>query len=274
MPAWGWVAIGAAAFVALVLWLRRGGVGGGPRADREHANDPLNEPEDEGFGRAADGVVVLRGNVWDDCEIDGLREPWSRFTAEPTEGLAGVPCGRHRVRTRTPNGEAVLDFTLHAGDVIVRRLDAQAARWTREEAEVETDVRARAEGGAKGAMAEALLSYKTAVGMARVAQGTVRAPDRAVEAALRELARQLDAAEAGHGAAAADEARKIGAALVGVPLTERQLATIWRSAADRAAAAATCGDVAKARALLRVGLAVLPEERNLAERLGRLEETG
>jgi hypothetical protein len=246
-------------------WSRRGRTEG----DGDHrTGDAALDGEDEGFGRTPEGVVVLVGNLWEACEIDGLREPWSRFTARPTQGVGGVPCGRHRVRTRTPNGDAVLDFTMKAGAVLVRRLDVERALWMREDASTEADLQSRAQGGANGALGEALVSYRTAVGLARVAQGVVRIPDQVVDRAIRALAAELDLAASSDGAGdALRAANEIGAELVGLPLTDEQLARLWRPIALRAKAADAAGALDHAITITRVGLAALPEETHLVELL-------
>jgi hypothetical protein len=261
VPLWVWIAIAAAAFAAFVVWLRSGGAPPAGATSPRPADDDAGPAT--GLGRGGEGLVLLAGNAWDDCAIDGLREPWGRFTAAPTEGIASVPSGRHRVATRTDAGEAVLDFTLHAGDVLVRRLDAATARWERESPEAEARARARADGGALGAMRECLLSYKTAVGMARVAQGTVRAPDAALAQALAAAAPLYDRAARGD-AAAVVEARAVGETLVGVPLSEAQLAKVCDAALARAETARAKANAAGADAILDVALALLPGEPSLA----------
>src|SRR5262249_42541262 len=154
----------------------------------------------------------------------GLREKWSRFTSKSTQGLGVVPAGRHRVVTETTGGTARLDFVLYPGEVFVRELDAVGGTWKLLDEEREREARRRARGGMRGPMADSLLSYKTTLGMARLAQGAVRSPERVVADVLDGLERLARRVKDGDSRAAlVREAEELGERLVGVPLTAAQL---------------------------------------------------
>ena len=40
------------------------------------------------------GTLLLEANAWERCSVDGVREPWARYTTEPVRGFGGVPAGR------------------------------------------------------------------------------------------------------------------------------------------------------------------------------------
>lgn len=230
-----------------------------------------DDDDDGGFGALLETVVLLANNKWDACEIDGLREPWSRFTSKPTQGLGVVPAGRHRVVTETPAGPARLDFVLYPGEVFVRELDVERGTWKLLDEASERAARERARGGMRGPLAESLLSYKTTLGMARLAQGSVRSPQRVVDDVLRGLEDLAKRARQGEDRAKlVAEAEALGEPLVGVPLTIAQLQAIVSPLGAQVKELAAADKRSEAESLARIGLAVLPGETSLLDRLGEL----
>lgn len=259
------LAIGGALLFLIVLAWWRGRTPAGESGTAPEVDD------DGGFGALLETVVLLPGNRWDACEIDGLREPWSRFTSKPTQGLGLVPAGRHRVVTETPSGPARLDFVLYPGEIFARELDVERGTWKVLDEESERTARERARGGMRGPLAESLLSYKTTLGMARLAQGSVRSPQRVVDDVLRGLEDLVERARDGEERAKLlAEAEALGEPLVGVPLSVTQLRSIASPLGEKVKELAASDKKAEAESLARIGLAVLPGEASLLDRLGEL----
>jgi hypothetical protein len=173
-------------------------------------------------------VVLLEDNEWAACAIDGVTEEWARFTAADVRGFAAIPAGRHRVVTTVLGREAALDFVLLPGDVFVRRLDRAAAKWVPLEGDELARAKKRGEGGEKGDLGDALVSYRSTLGIARAQRGTIASPDAVVLRVTTALSALIESAEsAGREGAPLDaleaEASKLGMDLVGVPLTRDQI---------------------------------------------------
>lgn len=168
-------------------------------------------------------VVVLLDNEWSACAIDGVKEDWARFASDDVRGFSAIPAGRHRVVTRVGERDATLDFVVFPGEVVVRRLDRDAARWTELDGDALATERARAEGGEKGALGEALVSYRSTMGIARVMSGKLASPEAAFDRAKAALAALVARAKDGDVDALVDEARVEGEALIGVALVASQL---------------------------------------------------
>lgn len=169
-------------------------------------------------------VVLLVDNEWGACTIDGVKEDWGRFTSDAVRGLSAVPAGRHRVATQIGDRVATLDFALRPGEVFVRRLDREGARWVELDADALATEEARAEGGEKGDLGEALVSYRSTMGIARVMSGKLASPEVAFTKAKEALASLVDrAATETDVDALVDEARGAGEALIGVALVASQI---------------------------------------------------
>ena len=204
-----------------------------PSAGKGDERDEADEADETRAKAAADArfqdllrtVIVLDDNAWAACTIDGVKEDWARFTSEPVRGFAAVMAGRHRVVTSIDGRDAVLDFVLRPGDVLVRKLDRAAGKWVALDAEELTRVTARAKGGEKGALGDALVSYRSTMGIARTQRGTVTSPD-AVVLRVRDALGVLVERAALPGAnldALVAEAATLGLDLLGVPLTREQI---------------------------------------------------
>ena len=202
---------------------------------RPEDDAPAPRPDDETKAKAAADarfqellatVVVLEDNAWDACAIDGVKEEWARFTSADVRGFAAVMGGRHRVVTTIDDRDAVLDFVVRPGDVLVRRLDRSAAKWIELDTASLARVKARALGGEKGELGDALVSYRSTMGIARTQRGgTVTSPDAVVarvRGALAALVEKAARADADLDALVA-EATNLGMDLVGVPLTREQI---------------------------------------------------
>jgi len=149
-------------------------------------------------------VVVLDGNEWSACTVDGVKEDWARFTSEPTRGFEAVPAGRHRVVTEIDGRAATLDFVLFPGETLARKLDRDAAKW------IDADAKAPA---------ESLVSYRSTMGIARAMSGKLASPEAAFEAARTALEKLVDENDGD----AIAEARAVGESLIGVALVAEQL---------------------------------------------------
>jgi hypothetical protein len=227
-----------------------------------------------GSTRERSAFVILDGNLWEACAVDDVREPWARFTTEPIRGFCGVPVGRHRIRTTTPSGEATLDFIAHPGEVLAWRLDADHARW--EPYELDPDLRSVLDGApgssrdVTGAFSKSpgwLVHLRTTLGIGAVRSGATftRSPQEGVDRLRKRLAKLVSITESD---AASDvdvlgEARAIGEAIVGRPLTRQEMRSLVVSARDSAARLASNGDSARAMRVLALGLAVLPGDPEL-----------
>jgi hypothetical protein len=220
--------------------------------------EPVEPPEDDhsdsGVFEALLGtVVLLDGNDWNACTIDGIEEDWRRFTPEPTRGLCALPAGRHRVSTRVGTSSAVLDFVIYPGEVLWWRLDRAQACWVPGNATELAEARRVAEGGARGALSEALISYRTTLGIARAMTGTLTAPDKAVDKAQRALETLLERAVQGEdNAPLLREAELAGLDLIGIPLTRSMLRRLGDAAQTKGGSTA-----------MRIGLAMLPGDPRL-----------
>ena len=269
-----WIGV-VAALVLFLFWFWRTGRGReGPRpeatgsTDEERTHGPPPE-ETEGFTAAMGTVVLLRDNEWDACVVDGIKEDWKRYGGPDVRGFAGVAAGRHQVVTTTAAGEVTLDFVLYPGEIYVRRLDADTKTWQLVDEAVEATDRDRARGGSMGKMADSLVSYRTTFGIARVMAGAqVKSPDAAVDLACVQLDELLKRALADQPAdTLVKEAYEIGRALIGVPMTRAQLATIIGPIGKLAHERAAASEHKRGALLASLGLAVLPDEPYLLESL-------
>jgi tetratricopeptide (TPR) repeat protein len=241
----------------------------GARRDRGVA--PTNV-EEAGFESLGSAIVVLRDNFWDECVIDGIGEDWRRFSAGGARGFYAVPPGRHRAVTRCARGTAELDFVLYPNEVYVRRLDHGAATWLPEDSDTAEKYRALARGGA---MSGALISYKVVVGIARVMRGdAILVPDTAYEKArarledLLERAREVDLKTGS--SQLVEEADAAGRALVGVPLSGKQLESLTRAVGEAVRAQGSAGGFLRGALMASIGLAILPDDPYLLEQLARM----
>ncbi len=188
-----------------------------------------NEPKDDDaparatFDVMMRTVVLLVDNEWGACTVDGVKEEWARFASEDVRGFSAVPAGRHRVVTQIGDRAATLDFALKPGDIFVRRLDRDAAKWIELDADALATEKARAEGGEKGALGEALVSYRSTMGIARVMSGKLASPEAAFAKAKESLASLVDRAAKDDVDALVEEARLVGEALIGVALIASQM---------------------------------------------------
>jgi hypothetical protein len=179
--------------------------------------EPEPEPEVDGsFALMMKTAVVLEGNDWEACTVDGIEESWKRFASRPVRGFCALPAGRHRVATRVGGGEAILDFTIYPGEVRAFRLSGGA--WSEVTGDEGESLKALAEGGDKSVIGDALIRYRSTLGIARLQQGTVKAPDAVVAEVIEALGKgQEDAGEK----------------LVGVPLTRAQIDRLAEAAGAR-----------------------------------------
>ena len=220
--------------------------------------------------------VVLEANGWDACTVDDMREPWGRYTTEAVRGFCGVPPGRHRIRTTTSAGDATLDFVAYPGEVLAWRLDAERARW--EPHDLEGETRAMLEGspassldfgsGTRPKLPGWLVHLRTTMGLARSRSG-VPAPavesdsiDRIEKRLAKIVARAESEGESGDEGVLA-EARALGEAIVGRPLTRKDMRALVASAREVAARLSSRGDTDRAMRVLALGLAVLPGDPEL-----------
>lgn len=228
--------------------------------------------------REPSGFVVLEGNLWDACAVDDLREPWARYTTEPIRGFCGVPVGRHRIRTTTPNGEATLDFVVYPGEVLAWRLDAERARW--EPHDLDPDTRALLEGvpvsttDASAAMRPKLpgwlvhLRTTMGIGSSRAMSSAAALNGRGEEGIDRLRKRLAKLVAIAEGGTDTDidlvaEARAIGEAIVGRPIARREMRALVTSAREVATKLSANGHIERAMRVLGLGLAVLPGDPEL-----------
>lgn len=226
--------------------------------------------------REASGFVILEGNLWDACAVDDLREPWAKYTTEPIRGFCGVPVGRHRIRTTTPNGEATLDFVVYPGEVLAWRLDGERTRW--EPHDLDPDTRTMLEGAplstadlggaGRGKVPGWLVHLRTTMGIgsARAATSALaRATEEGTDRLRKRFAKLVSIAE-GRDETDVDllaEARAIGEAIVGRPLFRRDMRGLVTAARDAATKLAANGHTERAMRVLGLGLAVLPGDPEL-----------
>lgn len=226
--------------------------------------------------REPSGFVVLEGNLWDACAVDDLRDPWAKYTTEPIRGFCGVPVGRHRIRTTTPNGEATLDFVVYPGEVLAWRLDAERARW--EPHDLDPDTRGLLEGvpvsttDASAAMRPKLPGWlvhlRTTMGIGSSRATSVALNGRTEDGIdrLRKRLAKLVALAEGGGDTDVDllaEARAIGEAIVGRPIARREMRALVTSAREVATKLSANGHIERAMRVLGLGLAVLPGDPEL-----------
>lgn len=228
--------------------------------------------------REASAFVILEANVWDACTVDDLREPWARFTTEPVRGFCGVPVGRHRIRTTTASGDATLDFVAYPGEVLAWRLDADRARW--EPHDLDADTRALLEGspassvdvGARAKTPGWLVHLRTTIGVGHARSGATftRPAEDGVDRLRKRLAKLVSLTESDSDGDRdlLAEARAIGEAIVGRPLTRKDLRTLVAAPRDVATRLTANGDTDRATRVLALGLAVLPGDPELMVALG------
>jgi hypothetical protein len=223
--------------------------------------------------REPSGFVVLEGNLWDACTVDDLREPWSRYTTEPVRGFCGVPPGRHRVRTTTPAGEATLDLVVYPGEVLSYRLDPERARW--EPHDLDPDTRSSLESvplstadlaaAARPKLPGWLVHLRTTMGVTSTRSGAAlaRTTDDGIDRLRKRVSKLVSVAESDADVDALAEARAIGEALVGRPLSRKEMRALVGSARDVATRLAESGHIDRAMRVLALGLAVLPGDPEL-----------
>lgn len=257
--AWSLIPIGVlvATMIFVLLRARR----------RTREKGPVREPS---------AHVVLEANLWDGCVVDDLREPWSRFTTEPVRGFCGVPAGRHRVKTTTPAGEAILDFVVYPGEVLAWRLDADRARW--EPHDLDPDTRALLEGQPASSMDVSsagrpkvpgwLVHLRTTMHVAssRASAPPAKAADDALDRVRKRFSKLVSRAQ-GEGidkhAELLTAARGLGEALVGRTLTRKDMRALVAPAREMATRLANNGDTERAMRIVGLGLAVLPGDPEL-----------
>ncbi len=230
--------------------------------------------------REASAFVILEGNLWEACTVDDLREPWARFTTEPIRGFCGVPVGRHRVRTKTPSGDATLDFVAYPGEVLCWRLDAEHARW--EPFELDADTRSLLEAVpistadlsavSRPKLPGWLVHLRATMSLAERRLGT-RDPSRAtgprpddggIDRLRKRLAKLVAGAHEAQPSLDVDaEARAIGEAIIGRPLARADMRALVGSVRDAARRFTSGGETDRAMRVLALGLAVLPGDPEL-----------
>lgn len=237
------------------------------------AAQPVREPS---------AYVILEGNLWESCNVDDVREPWARLATEPIRGFCGVPSGRHRVRTTTPAGEAILDFVVYPGEVLAWRLDAERARW--EPHDLDPETRSSLEGApassldvpasARPKLPGWLVHLRTTVSLisSRVparstnAGGVSRPGDDGVERVKKRLVKLVARAENDMGDVEGEllvEARGLGESLVGLILTRCELRALVAPAREAASRLSSHGDNERAMHIIGIGLALLPGDPEL-----------
>lgn len=251
------VAVGIVLVTAILLAVRA--------RRRRRSKRPAREPS---------AFVLLEGNVWDACTVDDVREPWARLATEPIRGFCGVPPGRHRIKTETPSGDAVLDFVVYPGEVLAWRLDVDRARWAPHDLEQETrgqlesapasslDVAAAARAKTPGW----LVHLRTTLGIAREREAPLQKDGDAIDRVRKRLAKLVSQSESDTGEAHPDllaVARGLGEALVGRALTRREMRALVGPARAVATRMIDAGDAERAMRIVGLGLAVLPGDPEL-----------
>lgn len=225
--------------------------------------------------REASAFVILEGNLWESCAVDDLREPWGRLTTEPIRGFCGVPAGRHRVRTTTPSGEATLDFVVYPGEVLAWRLDPERARW--EPHDLDPDTRSMLEAAPVSSVDVAMaarpklpgwlvhLRTTMKIGSNRSGASFTRAAEDGIDRLRKRLAKLVAIADsdADSDVNILGEARAIGEAIVGRPLSRKEMRALVVSVRDSATRLASNGDIDRAMRVLSLGLAVMPGDPEL-----------
>jgi hypothetical protein len=224
--------------------------------------------------REPSGFVLLEANMWESCAVDDLREPWARYTTEPVRGFCGVPAGRHRIRTTTPAGEATLDFVIYPGEVLSWRLDGERARW--EPHDLDPDTRSALElapassadvGAVRPKLPGWLVHLRTTMGIGNTRSGAsfTRSSVDGVDRLRKRLTKLANIAET-DGDTDVDllaEARGIGEAIVGRPLTRKEMRSLVAPVRDVTARLASRADTDRAMRVLALGLAILPGDPEL-----------
>ena len=250
------LAILLVAVLALVVRSRR----------KRRATKPVREPS---------AYVILESNVWDACTVDDVREPWARLATEPVRGFCGVASGRHRIRTRTPAGDATLDFVVYPGEVLAWRLDPERSRW--EPHDLEPEVRASLEGAPPSSLDVAassrpkvpgwLVHLRTTIGLVSTrANLPSRSGTEALERVKKRLVKLVSHAENDPGNVESEllvEARGLGETLLGRLLTRRELRSLTAPAREAASRLSSRGDSERAMHVIGIGLAVLPGDPEL-----------
>lgn len=228
--------------------------------------------------REPSAYVILEGNAWDACTVDDVREPWARLATEAIRGFCGVSPGRHRIKTTTAAGEAVLDFVVYPGEVLAWRLDPDRARWAPHDLEAETRALLEAApastidlaAAARPKMPGWLVHLRTTMTLVRERDvpGAVRgaSKDDGVDRVRKRLAKLVAQAEGDGGDAHADQlavARGLGEALVGRALTRREMRVLVGPARDVASRLVDAGDPERAMRVVGLGLALLPGDPEL-----------
>jgi hypothetical protein len=256
------VAAAAAVFVLVLaaLRLRR----------KKRVARPTREPS---------AFVLLEANVWDACAVDDVIEPWSRLATETVRGFCGVAPGRHRIKTTTSAGDAILDFVVYPGEVLAWRLDAERARW--EPHDLDADTRGLLESAPPSTLDLAaalrpkipgwLVHLRTTIGIASErdtspASLALRADGEGVDRLRKRFAKLIARVEAEGSDDDTDhvlEARALGEALVGRPLVKREIRALVAPAREAASRLAHAGDADRAMRILALGLAVMPGDPEL-----------
>jgi len=241
---------------------------------RRRSLKPVREPS---------AFVILEGNVWDACNVDDVREPWSRLATEPVRGFCGVTSGRHRIRTTTPAGEATLDFVIYPGEVLAWRLDAERVRW--EPHDLDSETRSNLEAAPASSLDLAastrpklpgwLVHLRTTVGLASSRGGSSprmsstlsrTSPHDGIERVRKRLVKLVARAESDtidpQGELLA-LARGLGESLIGRILTRRELRALVAPAREAASRLSAHGDTERAMHVVGLGLAVLPGDPEL-----------
>jgi hypothetical protein len=228
--------------------------------------------------REPTAFVLLEANVWDACTVDDLREPWARYTTEPIRGFCGVPVGRHRIRTTTPAGDATLDFVIYPGEVLSWRLDAERTRW--EPHDLDPDTRSLLEAapmsgdgsssyplGGRTKLPGWLVHLRTTMNIGSSRSGAVltRSADDGVDRLRKRVAKLVSLVESDSDTDVdlLAEAKAIGEAIVGRPLSRKEMHALISAARDVAMRLTTNGDTDRAMRVLALGLAVLPGDPEL-----------
>jgi hypothetical protein len=223
--------------IAIPLFRRSTGKRDGQPDPKKKDDDPGDGQDDDvppakpDFSALMRTVVLLEDNDWATCTFDGIKEDWSRFTSEPVRGFCTISAGRHRASTKVGDREAVVDFVLRPGGFFARRLDREKALWVPLEGAALERARRDAEGGETGSLGEALIRYRSTLGVARAMSGKLSSPEAAFEKAkaeLSEIAKDEPSLEVDA------RARAIGESLVGVPLLEGQLEALSAIVASNA----------------------------------------
>lgn len=234
---------------------------------RTRSRRPTREPS---------AFVLLADNAWETCTVDDVREPWARYTTEPIRGFCGVPPGRHRIRTTMTAGDAALDFVVYPGEVLSWRLDVEHARWEPHDLDAETRAMLEAvpasstdvNASARPRLPGWLVHLRTTINLvssrphAPPAKADGDAVDRVRKRFTKLVARaQIEGSESDSELLAG--ARALGEALVGRPLTRKDMRALVAPARDVANRLCANGDFDRAMRIVGLGLAVMPGDPEL-----------